>query len=134
MLFPIGLVPGRWQRAATKTERGNKSEVICSSMIARAFNLVGYPILPRVTLDDRGAAPSFWQRFLPRNRAIRARFRRSNPDLITPRSFDLSPYFEIIKFNHLGDARFSYRDIVWEQDESDDKVDTNMPMDGESAT
>ena len=34
---------------------------------------------------------------------------------MTPRDFDLSPYFEIVKFNHLGDPRLNYRDIVWEE-------------------
>jgi len=43
-----------------------------------------------------------------------ARFRRANTAAITPRDFDLSPYFEVVKFNHLGDPRFDYRQIVWE--------------------
>ena len=34
--------------------------------------------------------------------------------LYTPRDFDLSPYFEVVKLNHLGDPRFDYRRIVWE--------------------
>ena len=42
------------------------------------------------------------------------RFRRANTAAITPRDFDLSPYFEVVKFNHLGDPRFDYRQIVWE--------------------
>jgi hypothetical protein len=46
-----------------------------------------------------------------------ARFRRQDPKMITPRDFDLSPYFEIVKFNHLSDARFDYRSIIWESDE-----------------
>jgi hypothetical protein len=46
-----------------------------------------------------------------------ARFHRQDPCLITPRDFDLSPYFEIVKFNHLADPRFDYRSIVWEGDD-----------------
>ena len=38
--------------------------------------------------------------------------------MITPRDFDLSPYFEIVKFNHLADPRFDYRSIVWDGDEA----------------
>jgi hypothetical protein len=41
-------------------------------------------------------------------------FRRHNTKLVTPRDFDLSPYFEVVKFNHLGDPRLNYREIVWD--------------------
>ena len=33
--------------------------------------------------------------------------------LTTPRDFDISPYFEIVKFNILEDRRFDYRQIRW---------------------
>ena len=36
-----------------------------------------------------------------------------SPSLVTPRDFDLSPYFEVIKFNLIAGARFDYRRIVW---------------------
>lgn len=116
--FPVTLLPRRWRRAALHLGRGSEREVICSSMIARAFAHVGYPILPRVTIDDTVPPPPRWRRLLSRNgHRPRARFRACDPDLITPRDFDLSPYFEIIKFNHLADPNFSYLDIVWETDE-----------------
>jgi len=38
------------------------------------------------------------------------------PALITPRDFDLSPYFEIVKFNHLALGKFDYRRIEWASD------------------
>jgi hypothetical protein len=37
--------------------------------------------------------------------------------LITPRDFDLSPYFDIIKFNHLAGGKFDYRRIEWAGEE-----------------
>ncbi len=115
--FPVSIVPRRWRRAALHFGTGSEREVICSSMIANAFHLVGYPITPQVTLEENGAPRPWWHRVVSRNghRPI-ARFRKQDPSLITPRDFDLSPYFEIIKFNHLADARFSYRDIVWEEE------------------
>ena len=39
-----------------------------------------------------------------------------SPSLVTPRDFDLSPYFEVIKFNLIAGARFDYRRIVWAED------------------
>ncbi len=62
-----------------------------------------------------------------------ARFRRQDPGLITPRDFDLSPYFEIVKFNHLGDSRFSYRDIVWEETAEATTEDSEKPTTDETA-
>jgi hypothetical protein len=36
--------------------------------------------------------------------------------LTTPRDFDISPYFEVIKFNILGDMQFDYRRIRWAEE------------------
>jgi hypothetical protein len=92
-------------------------------MIARAFAPVGYPIAPReVTVEGNGIAHPWWRRVVSRNGHRRiARFRRSDPKTITPRDFDLSPYFEIVKFNHLSEARFDYRSIIWESDETPER-------------
>ena len=40
-----------------------------------------------------------------------------HPTLLTPRDFDLSPYFEIIKFNVIVDGNFDYTRIQWAKDE-----------------
>lgn len=118
-LFPLSLIPRRWRRKAPRFGDGNEHTVICSTMIARAFNQVGYPILPRVLPSQASSPPPIWRRLLFRNaRKLRARFRSCDPDLITPRSFDLSPYFEIVKFNQLGEHGFSYRDIVWDKEDA----------------
>ena len=47
-----------------------------------------------------------------------ALFRRQLPSIITPRDFDLSPYFEIIKFNPVEATNFDYRRITWEDAEA----------------
>jgi hypothetical protein len=39
-----------------------------------------------------------------------------SPTLITPRDYDLSPYFEIIKFNIIENMRFDYHKILWAED------------------
>jgi hypothetical protein len=117
--FPVSIVPRRWRRAALRIGSGADNKVICSTMIARAFGQVGYPIAPhQVSVEGNGVAHPWWRRVISRNGHQRiARFRRQDPKMITPRDFDLSPYFEIVKFNHLSDARFDYRSIIWESDE-----------------
>ena len=39
--------------------------------------------------------------------------RMVSPTLVTPRDFDLSPYFEIIKFDIGGGSKFDYRKLQW---------------------
>jgi hypothetical protein len=64
---------------------------------------------------------SFFSAFLPFTDGTRPRFifRRSHPTLITPRDFDLSPYFEIVKFNVIEPSRFDYSKIIWAEDEEE---------------
>jgi hypothetical protein len=114
--FPVSIVPQRWRRAALTFGSCNGRAVICSAMIAEAFTRIGYPILPDVTLADGVAPPPPWWRRVVARSAPRpmAKFRRHNTALVTPRDFDLSPYFEVVKFNHLGDPRLNYREIVWD--------------------
>lgn len=116
--FPVSLVPRRWRRAAlTFGSSPAGRAAICSTMIADAFTRVGYPILPEVVLVDAGAPGPWWRRWMGyHSTPPAARFRRPNTAVITPRDFDLSPYFEVVKFNHLGDPRFDYRQIVWEDE------------------
>ena len=67
-------------------------------MIASAFQSVNFPILPLIQVDDKGKM-SLYQR---------------NPKLFTPRDFDYSPYFDIIKYpfiDHTNPA--SYRYLPW---------------------
>src|SRR3989442_1360791 len=99
--FPVSLIPRRLRRRALQFGSGLTTQVICSSIIGRAFQNVGFPILPATT-PSAATAPA--RRLL--DRLLRrtpppypAVFRRQLPSIITPRDFDLSPYFEIIKFN-----------------------------------
>ena len=114
--FPVSIVPRRWRRAALTFGSRNGRAVICSSMIAEAFTRVGYPILPEVTLADRPLPPVAWWKRMLDHRETRplATFRRPSTKVVTPRDFDLSPYFEVVKFNHLGDPRLNYREIIWD--------------------
>jgi len=114
--LPVSLVPARFRREALAFGSGRPTEVICSSMIARAFDAVGFPVLPRTQEETRSAesdpgriayhlgddAPS-WPSRRPLARHLRTSGRPFG--LITPRDFDLSPYFEIVKFSLIQGAR-----------------------------
>jgi len=118
--FPVSLIPRRLRRRALQFGSGLPTQVICSSLIGRAFQNVGFPILPTTTPS---ATPHIRPRFLDRmlRRTLPpypALFRRQLPSIITPRDFDLSPYFEIIKFNPVEATNFDYRRIRWEDGEA----------------
>ncbi len=87
-------------------------QVICSGMIAKAFQKVGYPIVPE--LDPLPAG----QRALSAN-PYGARLLMRHFSQIIPRDFDLSPNFEVIKFNLVGEP-FDYRNI-WQEKLSTDR-------------
>ncbi len=118
--FPVSLVPRRLRRTALQAGSGLPTQVICSSLIAKALNKVGFPILPQVTISDEPQEPryflSLYQWFFGSN-SHRGVFRRRSPSLVTPRDFDLSPYFEIIKLHAIEGARFDYRKINWLEEE-----------------
>src|SRR5215468_11380217 len=116
--FPVSLIPRRFRRRALQFGSGLPTQVICSSLIGRAFQNVGFPILP---VTAPGATPPL--RYGWRERLLRRTpppyplvFRRQLPAIITPRDFDLSPYFEIVKFNLAETTKFDYRRIRWEED------------------
>ncbi len=82
-LFPLP-VPQRWRRRLMALGSGHPTRIICSALIAQAFENVRYPILPKVV---RAASEQAWQDILE--------IRHSS--LFAPRDFDISPYFEVVK-------------------------------------
>lgn len=116
--FPVSLIPKRWRRTALDFGSGLTREVICSSMIARAFDNVGFPIMPTVVSSGNGTAPRGRLAFLRGRPADDPPvFRHQSPRVITPRDFDLSPWFDVVKFNaiEVDEAHFDYRRIRWEE-------------------
>ena len=114
--FPVSLIPRRLRRRALQLGSGLPTQVICSSLIGRAFQNVGFPILPTTTPGTPATArrrlvDRLLRRTLPPYPAL---FRRQLPSIITPRDFDLSPYFEIVKFNPMEASKFDYRRIRWD--------------------
>jgi len=99
--LPVSIVPSAFRREALHFGSGHATEVICSSMIANAFEAVGFPILPRTGEPGPGDYHADVRQSWPSRRPLARHLRlASHPSrLITPRDFDLSPYFEIVKFS-----------------------------------
>jgi hypothetical protein len=117
--LPVSLVPRRFRRRALQFGSGVPTEVICSSLIGRAFQNVGFPILPAMTpAPEKAQRRRLIDRMLRRSKPpYPGLFRRQLPAIITPRDFDLSPYFEVVKFNAVDEPTFDYRRIRWEEAE-----------------
>jgi hypothetical protein len=120
-MIPVTIVPPRWRTAALHFGSGEPTEVICSSLIARLFHRVRFPILPVVTYPEGREGE-------PRARIVRrilgqpgpeytGFFRMRHPTLVTPRDFDLSPFFDIVKQNPIARGDFDYSRIHWADEE-----------------
>jgi hypothetical protein len=117
------LFPGRYRARASRLGSNAAGEVICTSLLGRLFDRIRFPVLPLVTFPGEGepggrasGLPARRRRFWRRREPYRARFSRRHPTLLTPRDFDTSPYFDIVKVKALDDADFDYQRIVWEED------------------
>ncbi|MGB5080339.1 MAG: YiiX/YebB-like N1pC/P60 family cysteine hydrolase [Burkholderiales bacterium] len=100
-LLPTPPVPVRWRRRMLAFGSGDPSRAICSTLIAQAFQSVRYPILPEITREKSDACEDCYREILH----IR------HFSLYTPRDFDISPYFEVVKPSI---ARgFDYRKLEW---------------------
>lgn len=104
-------VPNRYRRAMISLGSGDPTRAICSTLIAESFQSIAYPILPRRNIpehgfgvDGSGLNGSGLNGEVPR-------FYKRHFTHFTPRDFDLSPYFEVIKPTLL--AGFDYKDLKW---------------------
>lgn len=117
--LPVSLVPRRLRRTALEFGSGEPTHVICSRMIANAFRKVRFPIIPifkEPPVSDNG--PHGLARLIRRSDSRRFGVLQPVPTtFVTPRDFDLSPYFEVIKFNLIEDIKFDYRKIIWADEE-----------------
>lgn len=123
-LIPVRLVPDRFRHTALHFGSGAPTEVICSSLIGQLFQKVRFPILPTVELPDGAKSRVQLRRGTVLGRVFgyasdeyTGLFRMRHPTLLTPRDFDLSPYFEVVKFNAIADGHFDYQNIHWAPDQ-----------------
>jgi hypothetical protein len=96
-LFPMPM-PRRWRRRMMAMGSGDPSRIICSALIAQAFDNVRYPILPKITKVESEDA---------REEILEIR----HSSLYAPRDFDISPYFEVVK--PTLQSGFDYRKMQW---------------------
>lgn len=130
-LFPVELIPARFRRKALEATRELTHEVICSSLIAEAFQEVGFPILPRLVEADSPVAAEPWSPLRRWRHPYSGLFEHKKTQLITPRDFDLSPYFEVVKLPVEGSEGFDYRRMRWIAAEDGAAVPTLPEKDSE---
>lgn len=116
-------VPNRYRRMMLGIGSGEPTRAICSTMIAEAFQSIEYPILPLHGRDvgQGGTVPEYYY--------------RRHFTHFTPRDFDLSPYFNVIKPTVV--QGFDFRALEWRDElpskEEDGATVTGQKTDDEDA-
>lgn len=100
-LLPWGIFPRRYRSKLFEHHAGDSTRTVCSTMIAEAFGSVEFPILPLVKKHDKTGIELITR----------------NPKLYSPRDFDYSPYFDIIKFPFIEFSEHAlYRKLPWNRE------------------
>jgi len=100
-LFPYNILPRRWRSSLFTHNAGVPTRTICSTLLAQAFASVRYPVLPVLREDAEG----------------NIHLQRRNFKLFTPRDFDYSPYFDVIKYPVMSfDDLSVYHRLPWDAD------------------
>lgn len=125
-LFPTPPVPTRWRRRLLAFGSGSATSAICSTLIAQAFQSIQYPILPIIKQQTLADCVG--------DNCAREILQIRHHSLFTPRDFDLSPYFEVVKPRITG--AFNPAMLVWEdpEPEADTTAETETETDIEPAT
>lgn len=106
--LPTPPVPVRWRRRMIALGSGDPTRAICSSLIGQAYQAIRYPILPETAkLPGRATAASEYSR--------REILHIHDHTLFTPRDFDLSPYFAVVK--PTLEYGFDYKRLEWREAE-----------------
>ena len=92
-------VPNRYRRALLSLGSGEPTKAICSTLIAESFQSINYPILPQRNRQsgEAGELPLLYKQHFTH---------------FTPRDFDLSPYFRIVK--PTIEYGFDHHSLAWE--------------------
>ena len=97
-------VPNRYRRSMIALGSGEPTKVICSTLIAESFQSIDYPILPGRDPEQgsEGVVPEYYRRHFTH---------------FTPRDFDLSPYFEVVK--PTLEKGFDFKNLKWKENDSE---------------
>ncbi len=103
-LAPTPPIPSAWRRRLMAVGAGSPTRAICSTLIAEAFRTIDYPVLPTIETI---------QMTDPRTKrhVMREILHIRNSALYTPRDFDLSPFFAIVKPEIV--SGFDYHKAMW---------------------
>ncbi|MCP5381519.1 MAG: lipo-like protein [Kordiimonadaceae bacterium] len=112
-LFPYPPVPLFFRRRMLALGSGDPTRAICSTLIAQAFQSVKYPILPRIEVKKIMSGDASFQE--------KEIYHIRHYSLFTPRDFDVSPYFKVVK--PTIESGFDYKEITWSED-------VDMPFNG----
>ncbi len=97
-MFPYGILPRRFRSTLFVHNAGPETRTVCSTLLAEAFQSVSFPILPVVLHSQTG----------------RRKLYNRNTRLFTPRDFDISPYFDILKFPYQTfNEQAAYHQLPW---------------------
>lgn len=106
-LIPQPPVPRRLRRHMIELGSGDPTKAICSTLIAQAFQSIRYPILPRTINLCSGEACDETDVQILESRHF---------SHFTPRDFDLSPYFAVVK--PTLNRGFDHHLIRWYEEEN----------------
>lgn len=101
-MVPLPL-PRAWRRRAIALGSADPSRAICSTLVAEAFQAARYPILPE--------PPQLPLASLAASAKVREIYHIHDTGLFTPRDFDISPYFHVIKPDM--PRPFDHHNLVW---------------------
>lgn len=100
-LLPWPIIPRQWYSSLFNAKSDQSTRTVCSTMIAEAFQAVHFPIMADVI----------------KNKETGIELHNKNTRLYTPRDFDYSPYFEIIKYPFVAfEDQAAYRKLPWNKD------------------
>ena len=94
-LLPTPPIPARFRRRMIALGSGDPSRAICSTLIAETFQSIRYPILPSIKSNHIGSESRFSHSkdWYIEQEILHIR----HHSLFTPRDFDVSPFFQIVK-------------------------------------
>jgi hypothetical protein len=117
--FPM---PARLRRRMISCGSGDPTRAICSTLIAQAFGVVRYPILPIISRKHDGNPA--------RADLVRELWRIRHHSLYVPRDFDISPFFQVVKPRIA--KPFDYRYSPWSEDDAAITIEDLAPADLEA--
>ena len=112
-------IPSRFRRQMIALGSGDPTRAICSSLIAQAFQAVKYPILPMID-KDKHLHETYYQ-------SEKELLQIRHHSLFSPRDFDVSPYFEIVKPTIVNN--FNYRTLRWAHEDNKERYVSTEELD-----